>query len=402
MTAPAAIVAFHAAETGGPLRSLEQELRWLAGRTRLEILIPATGEPGRALAELGRPLERGPYESIQAPRSPLAWPGTAVRLRRELRWFRGRIEASSPSLALAVTSTLPAFIAAARLEGVPVVLWVGELWPGRGRLRGGLGGILLELQARRATEVIACSETVARQLPGGARVTTIHPPVAAPGPGDGPGFRRRHAIPADARLIAAVGSITPARGQDVLLRALAALRRSIPELRCVIEGEPFPRPDDLAFSAELDRLTSQLGLGDAVVRTLRTDPLPDLYAAADAIVNPATTHPESFGRVPLEAGLAGTPSVCTRVGAIPELHGDGVTALLVAPADAEALSGAIARLLADRELGERLASGAAELARRIADPGRSLAAFQALVEPIIAATGPGAARGGETGAQGEA
>ncbi len=386
MTPPTAIVAFHAAETGGPLRSLEQELRWLGDRSRLEILIPDSGEPAPALAELTGRLERGPYEAIQVPRSPLAWPGAGARLRRQLRWFRGRIRAARPRLALAVTSTLPAFVWAARLEGVPTVLWVGELWKGSGRgpLRGGLGGALLDLQARRASAVIACSEAVARQLPNGARVTTIHPPVAAPGDGDGPGFRRRHGIPAEAPLIAAIGSITPGRGQDALLRAVAVLRRLHPKARCVLEGEPFPRQADLAFSAELDRIASRLGLGEAVVRSSHTDPLADLYAAADVIANPATTHPESFGRVPLEAGLAGAPSVCTRVGAIPELHRDGVTALLVAPGDVDALAGAIGRVLGDRELAAELASGAAELARRIADPERSLAAFQVVVEPLVA------------------
>jgi D-inositol-3-phosphate glycosyltransferase len=244
------------------------------------------------------------------------------------------------------------------------------------------GRALLGFEARLADSVIACSAAVARQFADSANVTTIHPGVEQGPPGDGASLRRAAGIAADAPLIASVGNITRGRGQDVLLRALAKLLGARPGLRCAIEGATFPRPADLEFSTELDRLQRELGLGDAVVRTSGSA-IADLYAAADVIVNPATTHAESFGRVPLEAGLAGTPAVCTRVGAIPELHADGATALLVPPGDSDALAGAIARVLDDPELGRRLAGGAADLARRIASPERSLAAFQDLIGTYI-------------------
>jgi glycosyltransferase involved in cell wall biosynthesis len=243
--------------------------------------------------------------------------------------------------------------------------------------------MLLGRQARVASAVIACSEAVARQLAPSVGVITIHPPIASHAGGDGEGFRRRHGIPGEVQLVAAVGSITPTRGQDQLLLAVAALRREHPDLHCVIEGEPFLRRRDLEFSAELDRLVGELGLREVVVRTTRTGSVSDLYAAADLIVSPSTTHPESFGRVPLEAATAGTPSVLTAVGAIPELHRDGVSAVLVAPGDVDGLALAIARVLDDPALARRLTIGGAELAARIADPERSLAAFQALIEPRI-------------------
>jgi len=184
-------------------------------------------------------------------------------------------------------------------------------------------------------------------------------------------------------VVATVGSITPTRGQDVLVRAIGALRGAHPELRCVIEGEPFPRSRDLDFSAELDRQVAELGLQGAVIRSTSTEPIADLYAAAELIVNPATTHPESFGRVAFEAATAGTPSVLTTVGATAELHRDGVSALLVPPGDANALAGAIARLLDDPELARGLAAGGAELAATIASPERSFDAFRALIEPRL-------------------
>lgn len=384
MSPPRVIVALHSAELGGPVRSLERELAWLRERSELWVLIPEAGDPPRSLTQLEVPLMRGPYRPLTIPRSPLGLASEGARFRSELGWFRRRLRGEPPRVVLAVTSMLPALIAAARLEGVFSVLSVHELWRGfrRGRAREAAGLALLRAQARAAREVMACSEVVAEQLPSG-RARVIHPGIASQAGGDGAGFRRRHRIPQQAPLLATVGSITEGRGQDVLLRSVASLRRGWPELRCVIAGEPFPRPPDFSFSAFLDRLGAELGISDALVRIARVEPIRDLYAAADLIVNPATTHPESFGRVALEAATAGVPSLLTTVGATERMHRDGDTALLVPPQSQGELTLAVARLLRDRELGQRLAQGGAELAARIADPERSLAAFRALIEPTL-------------------
>jgi glycosyltransferase involved in cell wall biosynthesis len=386
MSRPPVTVAFHAGEVGGPLRSLERELRWLAERSELEILVPRDGPIAPALQQLGGAVRRGPYLPLLVPGSARAALRLGSRTLAEIRWFRAALRARAPRLAIAVTAAVPSLLAAARLERVPSVLWLGELLVGAGRPRSRelAGRALLGIEARLAGHTVACSEAVARQLPGSAPVTTIHPGIGVEyASGDGPGFRRRHGIPRRAPCVACVGNLTRGRGQDVLLRALPELRGRHPGLRCVIEGEPFDRPADREFSAELDRLAAALGVSEAVVRSSGTDPVGDLYAAVDVLVNPATTHPESFGRVPLEAGVAGVPSVCTSLGAIPELHADGRTALLVDPGDPRSLAAAADRLLEDRELGARLARGAAELAGGLADPERSLAAFKALIGPLL-------------------
>jgi glycosyltransferase involved in cell wall biosynthesis len=384
VSTPRAIVALHSAELGGPLRSLERELTWLRERAELSLLIPDSVEPPRLLTDLGAPLVRGPYRPLAIPRSPLELAAAADRFRAELEWFRGQLSAARPRLALAVTSTLPAMVAAARRQEVASILSVHELWRGwhRGRLRAQVGLGLLRAQARASAAVIACSEPVAEQLPAGsARV--IHPGIPPHAGGDGAGFRRRHRIPPQAPLLACVGSITEGRGQDVLLRSFASLRRSWPQLHCLIVGEPFPRASDRAFSGRLDRLAGELGVSDAVVRLERVEAMPDLYAAADLVVNPATTHPESFGRVALEAGTAGVASVLTTTGATARIHRGGETALLVRPGGEAELSLAAARLLRRPELAQRLARGAAALAARIADPERSLEAFRELIEPAL-------------------
>ena len=73
---------------------------------------------------------------------------------------------------------------------------------------------------------------------------------------------------------------------------------------------------------------------------------------ADMLVH--ASHQEPLGRVLLEAASCGQAIVATEVGGTAEILTDQVSALLVGPDDAEALTAAIRRMLTDRELRMRL------------------------------------------------
>ena len=60
----------------------------------------------------------------------------------------------------------------------------------------------------------------------------------------------------------------------------------------------------------------------------------------------------------LEAAAAGIPIIATRVGAIPEMLAHGETGYLIPPGDEKALAEAMARLMTDKELYEKLRAGA--------------------------------------------
>jgi len=81
------------------------------------------------------------------------------------------------------------------------------------------------------------------------------------------------------------------------------------------------------------------------------------YGLADVFVLPS--HSEGSPNVLLEAMAAGVPVVATAVGGVPELVENEESALLVRPGDSATMAEAIGRLLADRELAERLARNAA-------------------------------------------
>jgi glycosyltransferase involved in cell wall biosynthesis len=78
--------------------------------------------------------------------------------------------------------------------------------------------------------------------------------------------------------------------------------------------------------------------------------LPALYSAAEMFVFPSLF--EGFGLPVVEAMACGTPVICSRVTALPEVAGDAT--MLVEPADTEALRGALERLLGDKGLRAQL------------------------------------------------
>jgi glycosyltransferase involved in cell wall biosynthesis len=85
----------------------------------------------------------------------------------------------------------------------------------------------------------------------------------------------------------------------------------------------------------------------------------EVAAAMDgATVLVLPSRSEGMGRVLVEAFCRGRGVIGTRAGSIPDLVEDGVSGVLVPPDDASALADAIARVLADRSLAERLGDGA--------------------------------------------
>jgi N-acetylglucosaminyl-diphospho-decaprenol L-rhamnosyltransferase len=377
---------FHVAEPGGPLRSLGAELEWLSAHGPLDVLVPDVGEVAESLAASGNVDRHSYLGALTVPSGPLDAIATVRNLTREVGGFRERIREHRPDLVLIVSAILPAALIAARLEGVPSIVYAGEVLGG-GQLRGVqrtlAGGLLLQATKRAAGAIVACSRTVAAQYEGGrAKVTVIYPPLRDHYAfGAREGFRARYGVGPSDVCVAAVGNITEQRGQDVLLRAMVDVRRSIPSARCLIAGEALPRPRDLAFRRRLAEMAVEFDLSDTVVFTGFVDRVADLYAAADVIVNP--TRYESFGRVALEAALAGRPVVSTRAGAIPEILRDGESALLVEPDDHASLAAAIVRLLSDPELALRVIAGGRAFATEHLDGASALAAFQGVVADVL-------------------
>jgi len=155
------------------------------------------------------------------------------------------------------------------------------------------------------------------------------------------------------------GTLEPRKGIDDLIAAYDALPE--PKPRLVLCGD---RGWGTSFATA------------EVIGYVPRERLRELYRRAKIFVYPS--RDEGFGIPPLEAMACGAPVVATRVGAIPEFAGDA--ALLVDPGDAEALHGALLRLLRDAPLRRELRARGPERARRYRWETSALTMTRLLVE----------------------
>ncbi len=144
---------------------------------------------------------------------------------------------------------------------------------------------------------------------------------------------------------------------DFLARVEARKKLGLPEDGLVVgtiaelhknKGLEYLPPGTLVVGAGEERfkLEKKLKLIGHIPEAAR------LLKAFDIFVLPSIK--EGLPYVLLEAGLAGLPTVATRVGGIPEIIDDGLTGLLVEPKNPLALSQAIDQLAHDRESSKRL------------------------------------------------
>lgn len=109
-----------------------------------------------------------------------------------------------------------------------------------------------------------------------------------------------------------VGRLVPLKRFDDLLAACIALSQRWPQLRlCLLGGGDATA---LRTMAEAHQFADRLLVAE-------TDEVAPYYRAADVYVSTSST--ESFGLANLEALCAGLPSICTAVGGVPEVVGDG-------------------------------------------------------------------------------
>ena len=157
----------------------------------------------------------------------------------------------------------------------------------------------------------------------------------------------------DPALILSVGQLKEKKGFPHLLEACRVLKDRGLRFECEIVGEGPMRP---ALAARIDELDLR-----SHVRLLGALPHEDVieeYGAATVFVLPSVTAADGdrdgIPNVILEAMAMGLPVVSTRHSGIPEAVRDDRTGLLVPPGDAMMLANALARLLEDEGLRDRL------------------------------------------------
>ena len=248
-----------------------------------------------------------------------------------------------------------------------------------------------EYTASEREALAACAGVVATSGHTAARVRTLGvdaaavrvvPPGTDPAPpahGPGPGAPPR---------IFCAATVTPRKGQDVLVRALAQVADL--EWSCVCAGSLARAPE---FAREVRRLAEEAGL-DARIGfpgECGAAGMDAFYDASSLFVLPS--HFEGYGMVLTEALARGLPVVSTTGGAIPQTVPPGA-GVLVPPGDVGALAAALRTLLAPGDGAgaaerARLAAAARRYAAGLPDWETTAEAFGAAVLALTAAPADG-------------
>jgi len=211
---------------------------------------------------------------------------------------------------------------------------------------GWYGGYYKLSRFRRCDYHIALTEDIQRHIIAqGATASRVHIirtfaefPMVTPTP------RASLNTPEGAPLLLALARLHWKKGLDLLLKALVQL----PGVYLWIAGEGPLR-------AELEKLSADLGLNERVRFLGWRDDRAALLAAADICAFPSRYEP--FGTVTVDAWAAGTPLVAAAAQGPKAYVTDGVDGLLVPIDDVEALRAALARVINEPGLREKLIKG---------------------------------------------
>jgi glycosyltransferase involved in cell wall biosynthesis len=227
-----------------------------------------------------------------------------------------------------------------------------EIWFAESPLPVAIVGYLIEplfLQIYRRVPVVTISASSAETLVKiglRGRISVVECPLAPAVNGTAPEF--------DSGSIGYVGRITRSKRIDHLIRALAIVRRAVPNARLAIVGNGSPRQVEALL-----RLARRCAVADAVTFSGRlSDEERDGSLARFEVLALASMR-EGWGLVVSEAARFGVPSVVYPVPGLVDAVQDGETGIVSPRATPNSLAAGLVAILTDRALRARLGSGAA-------------------------------------------
>ena len=211
-------------------------------------------------------------------------------------------------------------------------------------------------------------------LPHGVDLTRFRPPAT----GEREQLRRTLGWPVDRPVVLFVGRLSVEKGVNDLVRAWQQLDRGNAVL-VLVGPDMVGHPWDAGAPARA--FVQQEGLADSVrFEGEAHDPAP-FYRAADIFVQPS--HFEALGNTALEAMASGLPVVSSGVGGLADFCLDGDTAILHEPRSPGSLAQAIARLLQEPNLRNRIAAAGRSLVSERFELMRLMAQYGSLIESVV-------------------
>lgn len=295
--------------------------------------------------------------------------GLDVELIHERRRFDLSV---IPSLRSVVESRQPDLLVTNSVKS-HFVLWRSRLWQEYPWVAFHHGYTTTDLKMRvynrldqwslpKADRLVTVCQVFAKELADATgvpieHISVQHNAIRRPQPtsiADAEALRKRLGIAGNERVVLSVGRLSREKAHLDLLEAFKHFSESKPEIasKLIIVGDGPER-------ATLESAAESLGCKNRVIFAGQVSDVQTFYAAADIFVLPS--HNEGSPNVLLEAMAANLPIVATAVGGVPEMVENNESALLVPPNEPSSIAAAIARLLTDKDLAQRLTTNAATL-----------------------------------------
>lgn len=370
----------HTGRMSGGERSLLELLDGLPGDVEARVGAPE-GPLAAAVRSRGIPFHPLPGTDGSLKLHPTHTPRTLLELGGASRAVRALSRAHDIDLVHA-NSIRASLVAAgsSAVGGPPAVAHVRDCLPDSVVSRA-----VSRLIRRGSARVVANSAyTLERFLPGGdPKGVVVHNSV------DPARFHPGRRAPSNGRgfTLGVVAQLTPWKGQDDAVRALALVRARHPGTRLVLAGSAKfvseqTRFDNRAFVRGLEALIAELGLKDAVSFAGECDDVVPVYGELDAVLVPSWEEP--FGRAAIEAMAMGIPVVATQVGGTAEVVAHRRTGMLAPPRSPEKWADAVSELIEQPDLRRTLGeAGHREVEARFR-PGRHVEALLDLYADVLA------------------
>jgi glycosyltransferase involved in cell wall biosynthesis len=287
------------------------------------------------LSQAGARLIRLPLASKAPPRIAI----NGLRLARIIR-------REAVSL-IHVRSRAPAFSAliAGRLTGRPVVATYHGVYSARSRLKRWYNSVMTRGVATIVNSAYTKDHVLSQHAASPTRVFLVPEGVdtdrfdpAAVSTERVRAVRKAWGVAADAQVVLLAARLTSWKGHATAIEAFA--RAAPPSAVLVFAGGG----ETSVYANDLEARARSAGLGGRLRLAGPTADMPAAYLAADVVLAPST-QPESFGRSAAEACAMGRLTLASRLGALIETIEEGRTGWLIAPADADAWSEALAHAL---------------------------------------------------------
>jgi glycosyltransferase involved in cell wall biosynthesis len=326
---------------GSDLVLLETVSALVGSGLHVTVALPCSGPLVDELTSRGARFELCPTPVLR--KSVLRPPGAFGFLRDTLRGIVSGLRLLhrvAPSALYVNTVTIPLWVLLGRINRIPVITHVHEAERNTpGPVRRALAAPLL-LSDSILSNSDHCVDVLCESFPGlRKRTTVVRNPIAWPGP----------AVTARADLtgrlqLVYVGRLSPRKGVDTAVRAVALYRSTGRDAELHLVGGVFP-----GYEWYLDRLRELVcseGLRDRVhFHGYQRNVWPFL-AGSDIVLVPAVLE-EGFGNTAVEGALAGRPVVVSDTSGLREATAGFASAVRVPPGVPSALAGALGQIVAD-------------------------------------------------------